>query len=210
MYSRRSRRTPTIVLVIAAVVILVAGIWIGGHASFLPTALRGNSVDDSNSKLVHQVLTMLSQDYYRPVNTSNLTNSGLEAAVASLNDPYSHYFDPTEYDSFQNTSNPHLSGIGIDVYPQSNGLRVVDVFPESPAAKSGLMRGDVIIKVGNTVAVGQERRHRLGADQGSGRQQGHADRTARQEADGDHDHPRGHRGPRRHRRDRQLPRRQAG
>jgi carboxyl-terminal processing protease len=155
MYSRRSRRTPTIVLVIAAVVILVAGIWIGGHASFLPTALRGNSVDDSNSKLVHQVLTMLSQDYYRPVNTSNLTNSGLEAAVASLNDPYSHYFDPTEYDSFQNTSNPHLSGIGIDVYPQSNGLRVVDVFPESPAATSGLMRGDVIIKVGNTALSGK-------------------------------------------------------
>jgi carboxyl-terminal processing protease len=155
MYSRRSRRTPTIVLVIAAVVILVAGIWIGGHASFLPTALRGNSVDDSNSKLVHQVLTMLSQDYYRPVNTSNLTNSGLEAAVASLNDPYSHYFDPAEYESFQNTSNPHLSGIGIDVYPQSNGLRVVDVFPESPAAKSGLMRGDVIIKVGTTALSGK-------------------------------------------------------
>jgi carboxyl-terminal processing protease len=70
--------------------------------------------------------------------------------VASLHDPYSHYYDPGAYHDFLNQSNPHLSGIGIDVEVESQGLRVVDVFPGSPAARSGLSRGDVIVAVGST------------------------------------------------------------
>jgi carboxyl-terminal processing protease len=70
--------------------------------------------------------------------------------VASLNDPYSHYYDPPAYRSFLDQSNPHLSGIGIDVVPDPRGLRVVDVFPHSPAAMAGLAHGDVIVKVGAT------------------------------------------------------------
>jgi carboxyl-terminal processing protease len=70
--------------------------------------------------------------------------------VASLDDPYSHYYDPTEYQGFLSQSNPHLSGIGVDVEAESRGLRVDDVFPGSPAAKAGLARGDVIVAVGAT------------------------------------------------------------
>jgi carboxyl-terminal processing protease len=70
--------------------------------------------------------------------------------VASLDDPYSHYYDPSAYQGFLNQSNPHLSGIGVDVLPERRGLRVEDVFPGSPAAKAGLARGDLIVAVGGT------------------------------------------------------------
>jgi carboxyl-terminal processing protease len=69
--------------------------------------------------------------------------------VASLDDPYSHYYAPSAYKSFLGASNPHLSGIGIDVLPESRGLSVVDVFTGSPAARAGLMRGDLIVAVGS-------------------------------------------------------------
>jgi carboxyl-terminal processing protease len=70
--------------------------------------------------------------------------------VASLDDPYSHYYDPSAYQGFLNQSNPHLSGIGVNVLPERRGLRVTDVFPGSPAAKGGLARGDLIVAVGST------------------------------------------------------------
>jgi carboxyl-terminal processing protease len=74
--------------------------------------------------------------------------------VASLDDPYSRYYSPSAYRSFLNEPNPHLSGIGIDVLPDPHGLRVVDVFPGSPAARAGLAHGDLIVKVGTTPLAG--------------------------------------------------------
>jgi carboxyl-terminal processing protease len=131
-------------------VILIVGIWLGGHPSALPSPLRGAFFQDNPNRLEDQVLGSLTQNYYRPVKRSALVDKGLAGMVASLNDPYSHYFDPTDYRSFLNQSDPHLSGIGIDVLLDPHGLRVMDVFAGSPAARAGLARGDLIVRVGST------------------------------------------------------------
>lgn len=142
-------------LVVAGLVVLVIGIWLGGHPSWLPTPVRNALVDDKNAQLVTEELNMISRNYYRPVKSSQLLNKGLAGMVASLNDPYSRYYDPSAYRAFLNQSNPHLSGVGIDVVPDPRGLRVIDVFPHSPAAKAGLEHGDVIVKVGSTPLGGR-------------------------------------------------------
>jgi carboxyl-terminal processing protease len=45
--------------------------------------------------------------------------------------------------------------VGIDVVPDPRGLRIVDVFPHSPAAVAGLAHGDLIIRVGSTPLFGR-------------------------------------------------------
>ena len=150
MYARR-QRVPRLVLVVLGVLVLLVGVWFGGHPSWLPGPIRSVFVSqNSDDKLVNQVLGLIQNDYYRKVARSQLIDKGLQAAVASLGDPYSHYYDPSDYRSFQNQDNPHLSGIGIDIKPDSQGLLVQDVFQDSPAAKAGLARGDVIVEVGST------------------------------------------------------------
>ena len=150
MSRRRSRNPRIAVRVLLALIVLVIGIWIGGHPSWLPSPLRSAFVENKSDPLVSQVLDMLQKDYYRPLNRNQLVNKGLAGMVASLDDPYSHYYDPTDYEGFLNQDNPHLSGIGVDVQAASRGLLVDDVFPGSPAAKAGLQRGDVIVAVGAT------------------------------------------------------------
>jgi carboxyl-terminal processing protease len=138
-------------MVLLGVIVLLIGVWFGGHPSWLPGPIRSAFVSQSsNDKLINQVLGLIQSDYYRKVSRSDLVNKGLDAVVASLGDKYSHYYDPTDYRSFQNEDNPHLSGIGIDIKVQSQGLLVQDVFQGSPAAKAGLARGDVIVEVGST------------------------------------------------------------
>lgn len=153
MYAQRRSRGRFHPLAVVALVVaaLIVGLWFGGHPSWLPGPLRSTFVSQtSEEQLINQVYGLLQQDYYRPVSRATLVNKGLAAAVASLGDPYSHYFDPSDYRSFQNQSNPHLSGVGIDAVADPAGLRVVDVFPGSPAAKAGLSHGDLIISVGPT------------------------------------------------------------
>jgi carboxyl-terminal processing protease len=151
MYARRSRSPRIVALVGVAVVALVLGLWLGGHPSWLPGPVRDAFVSKSSSdQLVDDVLSLLQRDYYRKIDRNQLVNKGLAAAVASLKDPYTHYFTPGDYHAFQDQSNPHLSGVGIDVQTEPRGLLVVDVFPGSPAAKSGLRRGDLITGVGST------------------------------------------------------------
>ena len=150
MFRRRPLSAVRVAVITVAVLLLLAiGIWLGGHPGWMPSGLRSAFVNDSGSRLMQDVVSLLQRDYYRPVNANQLVNKGISGAVASLDDPYSHYFNPGDYHTFMNQSNPHLSGIGVDVLPDSQGLRIVGVFPGSPAAHAGLTRGTVIVKVGS-------------------------------------------------------------
>lgn len=150
MVSRRSRRPRIVPRVLIGLVVLLVGIWLGGHPSWLPSPLRSAFVDQGEDPLVNQVLNLLQRDYYRPLNRNQLVNKGLAGMVASLDDPYSHYYDPSDYQGFLNEDNPHLSGIGVDVLPNPHGLAIQEVFPDSPAAAAGLRSGDLIVAVGAT------------------------------------------------------------
>ncbi|MDQ2894353.1 MAG: S41 family peptidase [Actinomycetota bacterium] len=152
MYGQRSRTGPRTVAIIAGVVVaLLVGVWLGGHPSWLPGPVRSAFVSQSSEEqLINNVYGLLQRDYYRPVARAALVNKGLAAAVAGLGDPYSHYYDPSDYRAFQNQTNPHLSGVGIDAVKDAAGLRVVEVFPGSPAARAGLAHGDLIVSVGST------------------------------------------------------------
>jgi len=154
MLSRAGRGPRAAARVVLALALLAIGVYLGGHPGWMPASIRDAFVSDSGGRLVNDVLDTISRDYYRPVNRAKLVDKGLVAMVASLNDPYSHYYGPAAYRSFLNQSNPHLSGIGIDVLPDPAGLRVVDVFPGSPAARAGLAHGDLITAVGGTSLAG--------------------------------------------------------
>jgi carboxyl-terminal processing protease len=135
--------------------VFALGIWLGGHPSWLPQSFRDAFEQNTSGTLVNTVLDRIEQDYYRPVGRTQLVNKGLTSMVASLDDPYSHYYSPSAYRMFLNESNPHFAGIGVSVLPIKQGLRIIDVFPNSPAAKAGLLRADEIVQVNSTHLAGR-------------------------------------------------------
>lgn len=133
-----------------AVIFLLIGIWLGGHPNNLPTPIRKSFLVSRNVALVNQALNVLTTRYYRPLDGSTLVDQGLSGMVASLDDPYSHYLDPVAYRERNQEPQQDLGGIGINTAADSRGLRVLNVFENSPAAGGGLMSGDLIVKVGST------------------------------------------------------------
>jgi carboxyl-terminal processing protease len=142
------------------VIVLLGGIWLGGHPNDLPSPLRAAFFESRGLPLVNQALNILTTRYYRPLNRSSLVDRGLTGMVVSLDDPYSHYLDPQSYR--ERNEPPKVGGIGINTVAEPRGLRVLNVFEHSPAAYAGLLSGDVIIKVGSISLA--DRADELGSD----------------------------------------------
>jgi carboxyl-terminal processing protease len=152
---RRRRRSLTPVLALLLPVLLVAGIWLGGHPGNLPGFARDAFVDDSQGRLYDEALDAIADNYYRPVDRSKLLDAGLTAGVKSLDDRFSAYFDPKTYREFQESTKGEFEGVGMTVAEVERGLRVLTVFEGSPAGRAGIHEGDVITGVDGKSLAGK-------------------------------------------------------
>jgi carboxyl-terminal processing protease len=179
------RRQPLLaVLAIALPVLLVLGVYLGGHPEDLPGFARNAFVADHETRVVDEAIARIANDYYRPVSKQSLANGSVSGAIASLRDRFSHYLSPREYREFN--SPPSFTGIGVSVAPVHAGLRVARVFDRSPAARAGLHAGDTIVAVGSRKLAGVSTNTAValikgppGTDVRLGVQQRHAGHSAR-------------------------------
>jgi carboxyl-terminal processing protease len=142
---------------LAAVVVLllalvVAGIWWGGHPEDLPGFMQRAFVANRSTRVVDEALARIHSDYYRPITASQLSNASIAGAVASLKDPFSHYLTAKELSEFDHPGS--FSGIGVEVNPDPKGLRIVQVFNGSPAARAGLRPEEEIVAVNGRSLAG--------------------------------------------------------
>jgi carboxyl-terminal processing protease len=149
-----SRRQPLIVILgVLLPVFLVLGVWLGGHPEDLPGFARGSAFEQNHqTQVVDEALARISSDYYRPISKSQLANSSIAGAVASLDDRFSHYLSPKEFHEFN--SPPSFTGIGVVVSPEHRGLAIARVFDTSPAQHAGLRAGEVIVAVNGRKLAG--------------------------------------------------------
>jgi carboxyl-terminal processing protease len=133
------------VLVAMLPILLVLGVWWGGHPEDLPSFARSGLVAHAETRVVDEAIERISSDYYRPVSTGSLADASIAGAVARLHDRFSHYLSPKEYREFD--SPPSFTGIGVEVAPEKRGLRIERVFDSTPAARAGMQAGESIVGV---------------------------------------------------------------
>jgi carboxyl-terminal processing protease len=138
-------RQPVNIALLLLPLLLIAGLWLGGHPEDLPGFMRDVFVADHQTRVVDEAIARVQSDYYRPVSASQLSNASISGLVASLDDRFSHYLTPSEFHEF--SSPPHFTGIGVAVGAEHRGLLIARVFNSSPAARAGLKPGEVILAV---------------------------------------------------------------
>src|SRR4051794_20934990 len=145
-----ARRPPdrsrlVVVLGALAPLLLVLGIWLGGHPDYLPGALRDPLVGDSDAQVVDSALDTVNGQYYREVPRDKLVDAALQGMVRSLHDRFSNYFTAKQYRDFQESTDAEFSGVGLSAREVPRGLLVDEVFDDSPARRAGIRRGDIIV-----------------------------------------------------------------
>jgi len=100
---------------------------------------------------LQQAIRLVQADYVdsSKVDSAKLSHSTVQGLISGLGDPFSAYFDPTQYKKLQQSYQGLYSGIGIYLSFTTGYPVITGTVPGSPAAAAGLQAGDQIVKVGD-------------------------------------------------------------
>jgi carboxyl-terminal processing protease len=151
------RAGPAAALAAAMISFLCLGLWLGGHPNDLPEPLQDVFVDETAS-LSGEAAELIEDNYYREVPRGVLNDGSVEGMVDRLQrrnreDRFSRYFDPEQAQILEEETEGRFTGVGLSVVEVKRGLKVVEAFKGSPAAKAGIKPDDVIVSVnGRSIA----------------------------------------------------------
>jgi len=93
------------------------------------------------------VYETLTHNYYDSIDKEKLVDDAIDGMVSSVGDVYTSYVDTDSSDEFNELVSGTYEGIGCTIQMQEVGLKVIEVFDDSPAKKGGLKEEDIILKV---------------------------------------------------------------
>ena len=93
--------------------------------------------------------------FFQEPDTDKMTEYAVRGLMAGLDDPYSFYYDPEEYEQLWEDDEGNYVGIGVLI--QSNMdtqvCTIIRVFKGGPAEAAGVQRGDILYRVGEDLLV---------------------------------------------------------
>ncbi len=144
--NNKSARQP-IWLPLAIALAVVVGIVIGSRFNL------NKPVADNDRKL-NAILSLIAQDYVDTTNLHDLVELSIPEILRKL-DPHTSYFSAEELKASTDDMNGSFSGIGIQFMLDNDTIGVVEVVPGGPSEKVGIMPGDRIVTIDDSVATGE-------------------------------------------------------
>jgi carboxyl-terminal processing protease len=135
---------------------LFAGVAIGAASALVvggaPASVTATGAD--GIALFKKVYEKALETYVDPPDEAKVMEGAINGMLASL-DPHSNYLDPKALSEFQVTMRgEEFGGLGLEVMQDGGLVRVVSPIDETPAARAGMMSGDLIVKIDDTPVQG--------------------------------------------------------
>jgi carboxyl-terminal processing protease len=96
--------------------------------------------------LFGDIFEKVRSDYVEPPNEAKLIEAAINGMLTSL-DPHSSYMDPKSFTDMRQQTRGEFGGLGIEVTMEEGVIKVVAPIDDTPAAKAGLMAGDLITHI---------------------------------------------------------------
>lgn len=133
----------TAIITAAATAVVTCGITL--LASNISSLLFLGDNNSAFMKKFEAVDTILGKKYLYEFDKTELRENAVKAYVDSLNEPYTHYYTPSEFSSYMGNVQDGYVGIGVMVgVNDNNQIEVIAPFEGSPAHNAGVLPGDIL------------------------------------------------------------------
>ena len=122
-------------------------VWTREHMVVVAHAAPSASPPGSRAAdLVNEVIDRVRREYVDRIDDRELAEGAIRGILAELDD-HSKYLDPDQYDEIRISTSGNYTGVGIDVSLDDGKLTVVTPLDGAPAARAGILPGDVVVSV---------------------------------------------------------------
>ena len=95
------------------------------------------------------------ESFYVETNKEQMIEYATRGLMAGLDDPYSFYYSPKEYEELWEEDEGKYVGIGVMIQAnmETQECTIIRVFEGGPAQEAGVRRGDILYRVGEDLYV---------------------------------------------------------
>ena len=131
--------------------------WIFGqrHGRQLTEGQINLLVGSRMSGKLDKAISYIGNDYIEPLSADSIAELAIPAILKEL-DPHSSYIPARDFKQVEEPLQGEFDGIGIVFNMATDTVIVLNVIPSGPSQKAGILAGDRIIKVNDTLIAGQK------------------------------------------------------
>jgi carboxyl-terminal processing protease len=141
-------------LPIAFSLVLIIGILLG---SFLANDSSSSNkllpIGNSNRNGVDNIIDYIEREYVDTINREDLESDAIKKMLENL-DPHSSYISAKDFHDINDPLLGSFEGIGISFRIENDTIAVINTIPGGPSEKVGLMAGDRIVLVNDSLLAG--------------------------------------------------------
>lgn len=112
--------------------------------------------DKSKYSALFTVRDTLIEKFDGEIDDNKLLIGAIKGMTNSLNDPYTVFKTPEEFDALIKESNGSMTGIGVTVALKDNKVVIVDTVKGAPADRAGIVANDIIEKINDADVSGDD------------------------------------------------------
>ena len=132
--------------------VLVVGVLFGIHiakSNGITTAPQNNG----NLSYINDIFSLIDNEYVDTINIKDLQIKAVTHVLESM-DPHSEYIKPEVLDEVNDNLHGSFHGIGVSFRIEKDTIAIINTIKGGPSEKVGIMAGDRIVYVGDTLVAG--------------------------------------------------------
>ena len=142
----------TILLPVIVGMAVAIGIMIGNMLNKNATP-NFNNFGFAQPNKISTILDLISKGYVDSVNTGEIIEETIPEILKNL-DPHTSYISAKDMQEVQEEMSGNFSGIGVQFSIQEDTVRVIEVISGGPSSQVGVLPGDCIVSVNDSVIAG--------------------------------------------------------